>query len=148
MRIPENVEFFLNIEYIFEEKRIKQIFMFIAEKKYFKYVYDDRYNLKENIDKVIAKESLNLSAGVSFKYRFDEETYIAVIYDRLNDEIAPDALSSTLRNVSFYLPPNNCMFCEAKREERSQIFCLKKGKHYTEPVENCKLFKSLREIIT
>lgn len=144
MNAPQDVTFYLNIQWQktgFIDFIIQQ-FLFISSKKYYKYAFDNRYILKQKIDDII-NEEVNKN-GLEFVNRIDHKDMIEIVYKQNEDF----KFKSFIKNVSFFLPPNTCMYCKKKEEKNGFIFCNEKKKHYQTPIKTCKIFRSINELIT
>ncbi|MDR0676979.1 MAG: hypothetical protein LBF97_08100 [Elusimicrobiota bacterium] len=141
--IPRNIEFYINIFYEYEENNIKQVFQFISQKKNFKYVFDKRYCLKEKVDRLLNNENKTCNE-IEFVRRIDYDDKIELIY---NSDCCYK-FKGCIKNLSFYLPPNNCLYCEHNKKDGDFIFCDEKKKHYQVPIKTCKIFRAKIEVIT
>jgi hypothetical protein len=140
---PKNIEFYVNIFYQSENNILIQTFQFVSQKKNFKYVFDKRYCLKEKIDKLLINENKS-GDEIYFINRTDYEDKIILFY-RIKQIYN---FENYIKNLSFYLPPNNCLYCQHNKRDGDFIFCNEKKKHYQIPIKTCKIFKSIEEIIT
>jgi hypothetical protein len=140
---PKNIEFYINIFYKNEGDNLIQTFQFVSKKRNFKYAFDKRFCLKNKIDKLINDENKTCDI-IYFINRIDYDDRIVLIY-KINNFCE---FKNVIKNISFYLPPNNCLYCEYNKMDGDFIFCNEKKKHYQTPIKTCKIFKSIEEIIT
>ena len=140
IKIARQIDFYVNIKYKKNGDELHQIFEFnVTNKKYLTYAYDSRYLLKRKIEKLIRDEFVE-----NFVERIDEKEYIEVIYK--TEKIKKPKIV----NLNFYLPPfNGCKYCEKCEKQGNFLYCKEKNKHYDlAGIRNCKVFKSIEEIIT
>jgi hypothetical protein len=140
IKIAKQIDFYVNIKYKKDGDKLHQIFEFnVTNKKYLAYAYDSRYLLKRKIDKLIKDEFVE-----NFIERIDEKEYIEVIYETEKTK------RPKIVNLNFYLPPfNGCKYCEKCEKQGNFLYCIEKNKHYDlAGIKNCKVFKSVEEIIT
>jgi hypothetical protein len=140
IKIARQIDFYVNIKYKKNGDELHQIFEFnVTNKKYLTYAYDARYLLKRKIEKLIRDEFVE-----NFVERIDEKEYIEVIYK--TEKIKKPKIV----NLNFYLPPfNGCKYCEKCEKQGNFLYCKEKNKHYDlAGIRNCKVFKSIEEIIT
>lgn len=144
IKLPQKIKFFVNVSYSVKENTIFQVFSFnTTNKKYLKYVYDQRFNLKNKIEKIIKKEMLNSS---SFLSRIENETNITMTY---KNDFDVDKTSRII-NCEFYLPPyKGCKYCVFCNNSEDFLFCSKKEKHYNSPgIKTCAVFQSKDEVLS
>lgn len=140
IKLAKQINFYINIKYKTIDENLHQIFEFsTTNKKYLAYVYDSRYLLKQKIEALIKKEFQE-----NFVDRIDDKTYIEIIY-KTNKKPKPRIV-----NLSFYLPPfNGCKYCTKCKKQGNFLYCKEKNKHYdSNGIRNCKVFKSIEEILT
>lgn len=140
IKIAKQINFYVNIKYKFAGEELHQIFEFsTTNKKYLTYAYDSRYLLKRKIEKLIKDEFQE-----NFIDRIDEKDYIEMVY-KTQKRPRPRIV-----NLSFYLPPfNGCKYCTKAEKQGNFLYCSEKNKHYdSNGIRNCKVFKSIEEILT
>jgi hypothetical protein len=148
LKVPKNLELYINIVYQYNNNIIKQILNFyMSNKRYLRYIYDMRYCLKSKVDKVLEEVNLN-SQDIQYMSRIDEKSFIEVNYKILGKEKYD--FKPVIKCISFYLPPSSsCQYCKKKRMENDMIYCEEKKKWYNKTgCKTCKIFSSIDEIIT
>lgn len=145
IKVAKKIPFLVSINYKLKEETIEQIFSFnTTNKKYLKYAYDQRFCLKNKIEKTIED---NLLSRNSFLGREEEESKITMIY---RNDFGVFDNSSKIINCEFYLPPfNGCKYCANCEIQNNFLFCKKKKKHYEiNGIKTCPVFNSINEIIS
>lgn len=145
LKVAKKIPFLVSITYNIKKGIIEQMFSFkTTNKKYLKYVYDQRYCLKRKIEKLIDSNFLSSNYYLG---RVEHEDKIIILYNNCFDGFDD---SSKIINCEFYLPPfNGCLYCEKCKTEGNFLYCKEKKKHYdSKGVKNCPVFQSIEEIIT
>lgn len=141
IKVARKIDFLVSINYSIENNLLKQEFRFWTNnKKNLKYAYDKRFLLKPKLDKLVLDSLLN-----DFKTREDNEDNITIYY-----KDASKVPANRIVNMEFYLPPyNGCKYCTKAEINGNFVYCKEKKKHYVDGgVKNCKVFKSIDEVLT
>lgn len=144
IKVARKVEFLVSINYKEINGLTAQVYTFWTNnKKNLRYAYDSRYLLKRKIDKLIEDNLLN-----NFKSREENENNIIIYYD-LDFKKLKNKSSKTF-NLEFYLPPFcGCKYCTKAEFKDGFTYCKEKKKHYNlDGIKNCKVFKSIDEVLT
>lgn len=143
VKIARRISFLVTLKTESTKDQIIQTYEFwTTNKKYLRYAYDKRYNLKSKLEKIYEENLLN-----NFLAREEGESRIVFRYKK-DGNFKP--VPAKTYNCEFYMPPfNGCKYCRKCKVEGDFIYCEEKKKHYElSGIKNCQVFQSIDEIIT